>query len=592
MSEHRPGMGAIPFIGGVAFRVWAPNASAVGVAGTFNGWDPNKSSLESEANGYWYGEVPMAKIGDEYKYAITNGGNTFHRIDPYARKVTNSVGNSIVYDPTAYDWGDDAGFSLPSFNELVVYEMHIGSFVNDGNGPASFQAVMDKFDHLTNLGINVIELMPVMEFAGDYSWGYNPAHIFAVESGYGGPDALKDFVKAAHRRGIGVFVDVVYNHFGPSDLDLWQFDGWSENGKGGIYFYQDGRATTPWGDTRPDYGRPEVRNFIRDNARMWLEEYHLDGLRYDMTPFITSVGGGEVDLPDGWNLMRDINSMVRRDFPGHITIAEDLHRNPQITALDDSGALFHSQWDAEFVHPVREAAITTDDANRDMHAVAAAIGHRFGDDAFSRVIYTESHDEVANGRARVPQEVNDTDPGGWHAQKRSTMAAALVFTSPGIPMLFQGQEFLQGKWFRDDVPLDWHLDEQFRGIVRLYRDLIALRRNQGGVTRGLQGQSVNVFHINDDANVLAFHRWMDGGSGDDVVVVANFSTAPLENYVVGMPYPGQWKLLLNSDAIDYSAQFEGFPATDLEAVPAGHDGLAASATLSIGPYTALIYSRV
>ena len=126
--------------------------------------------------------------------------------------------------------------------------------------------------------------MPVMEFAGDFSWGYNPAHIFAVESGYGGPDALKDLVKQAHRRGLALIVDVVYNHFGPSDLDLWQFDGWSENGKGGIYFYNDDRSSTPWGDTRPDYGRDEVRRFIHDNAMMWFYDFHVDGLRFDMTP--------------------------------------------------------------------------------------------------------------------------------------------------------------------------------------------------------------------------------------------------------------------------------------------------------------------
>ncbi len=128
-----------------------------------------------------------------------------------------------------------------------------------------------------------------MEFAGDRSWGYNPAHPFAIESTYGGPAGFQRFVKAAHQKGIAVLVDVVYNHFGPSDLSLWQFDGWSENGMGGIYFYQDWRANTPWGDTRPDYGRREVRQYIRDNALMWLEDYRCDGLRFDATAYIRNV---------------------------------------------------------------------------------------------------------------------------------------------------------------------------------------------------------------------------------------------------------------------------------------------------------------
>ena len=140
--------------------------------------------------------------------------------------------------------------------------------------------------------------------------------------------AFKKFVKRAHRYGIAVILDVVYNHFGPGDLDLWQFDGWSENDHGGIYFYNDDRAHTPWGDTRPDYGRNEVRQYIFDNVFMWLEEYHVDGLRFDGTAYIHSFPGpGGQDLPDGWNLLQWINGKVAEKFPGRITIAEDLQNN-------------------------------------------------------------------------------------------------------------------------------------------------------------------------------------------------------------------------------------------------------------------------
>jgi 1,4-alpha-glucan branching enzyme len=209
----------------------------------------------------------------------------------YARKVTNSTGNGIIYDPKAFDWGGD-NFQMATGNELVIYEMHIGTFnVKEEGRPGTFDSAMEKLPYLQELGINAVEVMPVAEFSGDFSWGYNPAHPFAVESIYGGPDALKRFVKAAHEHGIAVIVDVVYNHLGPSDLGLWQFDGWSENEKGGIYFYNDHRSQTPWGETRPDYGRGEVRQYLRDNALMWFEEYHADGLRWDMIVYIKSIDG-------------------------------------------------------------------------------------------------------------------------------------------------------------------------------------------------------------------------------------------------------------------------------------------------------------
>lgn len=146
---------------------------------------------------------------------------------------------------------------------------HIGTFnVKEEGQPGTLDSAIEKLPYLNNLGINAVEVMPVMEFSGDFSWGYNPSNPFAVESIYGGPDAFKRFVKAAHEHGIAIIVDVVYNHFAPSDLDLWQFHGWSENEKGEIYFYNDHRSSTPWGDTRPNYGRGEVRQYLRDHALM------------------------------------------------------------------------------------------------------------------------------------------------------------------------------------------------------------------------------------------------------------------------------------------------------------------------------------
>ncbi len=467
-------MGAIVTGEGVGFRVWAPHADAVALVGDFNGWDAGADALASEGNGYWYGFAPEAKEAQQYKFVLTAADSVLHRIDPYAAQVTNSVGNGVIYDHARFDWeGDD--FTPPPLNELVIYELHAGTFAATQDGQvADLGDLADRLSHVVRLGVNALQIMPVAEFAGDYSWGYNPAHIFAVESAYGGPDALKNLVKQAHKLGLAVIQDVVYNHFGPTDLDLWQFDGWSESGLGGIYFYNDWKSATPWGDTRPDYGRGEVRQFIHDNAMGWLRNFHLDGLRYDMTPYMRSVDGSGNEIPEGWSLCRWINTDIREQFPGRYLIAEDLHSNPAVSSTGPEGAAFHAQWDAQFVHPVREAITVADDAYRSTDDVVRAIEYSYGD-AFARVIYTESHDEVANGKARVPEEIDGDDPTGYFAQKRSTLGAGLVLTSPGIPMIFQGQEFLEGGWFRDDVALDWDQAKDFRGIVKLYRDLVVLR---------------------------------------------------------------------------------------------------------------------
>lgn len=590
-----PGMGAVLHPQGVTFRVWAPNADFVSVTGTFNDWSEEAHPLRHAHHGYWETDVQGAKAGDEYRFHLRNGDLRLSKIDPYARQVTSSVGNGVIFDRN-FDWGDST-FQLPTFNQLVIYELHVGSFFDrPGGKPGDFASVIAKLDYLARLGVNVIQIMPTAEFAGDFSWGYNPAHIFAVESAYGGPNELKRLVKAAHEKGIGVILDVVYNHFGPSDLDLWQFDGWSEHNGGGIYFYNDWRAETPWGATRPDYGRGEVRQFIHDNAMMWLDEFRMDGLRYDMTLYIRSVRGdtdnkGE-ELADGWGLTQWINQDVRKHRPHKILIAEDLRNNEWLTKQPgEGGAGFHSQWDANFVHPVRAAVTEINDHQRSMNAVRDAILCRYNGDAFQRVIYSESHDEVANGKARVPAEVNPDDPKGWHAQKRSTLAAALVFTSPGIPMLFQGQEFLQGEWFRDDVPLDWDLNDEFRGLVRMYRDLARLRLNRGGLTRGLCGQGARVHHVNDGSNLVAFCRWDQRGPGDDVVVVANFASVFAENYVVGFPAAGEWKLRFNSDWTGYSPDFTGEFVGDVTAEERPYDGCSASAALRIAPYSVVIYSK-
>ena len=594
--ELAAGMGAIPDETGTTFRVWAPHADSVSVVGTFNEWSEAANRLEAEGDGYWASWVEGAGAGHEYKFAI-QAASTLMRIDPYARQVTGSVGNGVIYPRDAAQWPVPDDYRTPPWNEMVIYELHLGTFTDPpGAGPGDFESAIGRLGHLKRLGINVIELMPPMEFAGERSWGYNPAHPFAIDSNYGGPDAFKQFVKAAHEAGIAVLMDVVYNHLGPSDLDLWQFDGWSENDGGGIYFYNDWRAQTPWGHTRPDYGRPEVRNYLRDNALMWLEEFRIDGLRWDATAHIRNVWGGSdpgANLDEGWGLLCWINDEINDRQPWKVSIAEDLLGEAAITEpTSNGGAGFDAQWDDRFVHPIRSVLTLREDQSRDMTSVARAIDHRYGSDAFRRVVYTESHDEVANGSARLPEEIWPGNANGWHARKRATLGAALVFTVPGIPMIFQGQELLEGQWFRDDHPIHWERLDTESGVVRMYRDLIGLRRNLGGRSAGLTGQHVRVHHVNQVDKVVAFHRWAKSGPNDDVLVVANFAEQRHEAYAVGVPHGGRWDVIFDGDAPVYHETYEGSGATQFEAVAGEVDGMFASVTIGLAPYSAVVLSRV
>ncbi len=565
------GMGAIVGDEGVTFRVWAPNAEAVFVMGSFNGWEDDKYQFEHEGDGYWAVQVASASEGDEYKYVIHNGGSKSSKNDPYAREVTNSVGNSVIKN-LFRDW-QDHNFQITSFNNLVIYELHIGTFNREGleeGQVGNFYAASEKLDYLQGLGINAIEVMPVMEFAGDQSWGYNPSYPFAVESSYGGPEGLKHFIFEAHRRGIAVIMDVVYNHFGPSDLDLWQFDGWRENDLGGIYFFNDSRARTPWGENRPDYGRKEVRNYLRDNAMMWLHAYQCDGLRFDATAVIRYLDNENpsngAELEAGYKFLQELNGEIRDKFPHKILIAEDLKADPVVTSdIMLNGLGFHSQWGLGFANHIKRVLLEIDDMHRNLQMVVESLFFSFNNDVFQRVIFTESHDEVANGSSRLPEEIQPGDADGEYAKKKSTLGAITLLTAPGIPMIFQGQEFITHGHFTDTEPLDWGRQSVFNGISRMYRDLIRMRNGQDESTVGLTGHLTETLHFNQDTLVLAYSRSHADYRDRPVVIVLNFSNQTYNEYKIGISQGGKWTVKFNSSWKGYDEDFSGTEFLDVDA---------------------------
>lgn len=611
-SQH-PGMGAILHDDGCTFRCWAPNAEEVWVAGDFAKpqWQAGRIAMarEGKTRGdpgfpYWSVFVQGVRVGAEYRFMLRRQGTMpgdsdgaiLWKMDPYCRDATTSRGNSQTRDQ-AFDWGPGV-FQMPNWNEMVIYELHVGTFNAQPGSIGTFEEAIGRLDYLRDLGINAIQVMPAEDFDTETSMGYNPALPFAIDDAYGQPKAVQKFVKEAHARGIAVIFDVVYNHFGPQGLGpcLWQFDGWSQNGYGGIYLYNDERASCKYGEmNRADFGRPEVRQYIRDNATMWLHEYRADGLRFDSVVNIRKVisheGDDQGDNPDGWSLLQWINNEKNRELPWNIVIAEDLQNNDWITKpTNEGGAGFDAQWDCIFRDALRNAVAAPTDASRDMGAVAAAIGKSYSNvGMFQRVAYVESHDEAVS--RRLPDLIWQGNATGWHARKRSTLAAGLLFTSPGIPMIFQGQEFLEyAPWSDNHAPLDWSKAGAFGGILNLYRDLIKLRRNWYNNTRGLRGQNINIFHVNHDAKVLAFHRWADGGPGDDVVVVANFSTLPYWNYNIGLPRAGTWYLRFNSDWAGYWDDFTNV-GYDTTAGPGGNQGMPCNGNVGIGPYSVIVLSQ-
>lgn len=571
-QSARPGLGSIPYGSGVTFRVWAPFAQSAEVAGEFNGWGRTPLVREDPA-GTWSADVPEARPGQKYKYVFN--GNIWKR-DPRARQVTHSSGDSVVYDPAAFDWGNDAPPAIAR-NDLVLYQLHIGTFAGQ-DPPATFDDAIVRLDYLRDLGVTAIQLMPVNEFPGGRSWGYNLCDPFAIETDYGGPDAFKRFVRAAHARGLAVFVDVVHNHYGPTDLDLWQFDGWSEYGYGGIYFYNDPRAETPWGHTRPDYGRPEIRAFIRDQVIMFADEYRVDGYRWDSVFHL--IRTQQDRNPEAVQMLHDINRELAETRPALVRIAED--------HAFEADMAFDAQWDIGHRWALFHQIANAWDHERNMFTVAGTLADWPG---FQRVVFTEAHDYVAAmnySRSRVPSMIHPEDPESFWARKRALLGAAMVFTTPGIPMIFQGQEMHETQGFHDDIPLRWDRTNTHAGIVCAYRDLIGLRRNLAGTTPGLQGAGVAVHHLDDNNKVIAFVRWDQGGQTDDAVVVANFSCTDFTNgdYLIHFPSAGTWVRRFNSDSTDYCSDFGNIGTTVIEAA-----GEPPAAPVDMGKYSLQIFSR-
>jgi 1,4-alpha-glucan branching enzyme len=537
-------------------------------------------------DGVWSVDVSTAVTNEQYKYYIIYDGSGNWKHDPRSRYVTvaGSGGNDIIYNPTNFNWnGDD--FTAPGISNLFVYELHMGTFPPNSS-PSRFVDATNQLPYLKSLGVNAVEVMPIAEFGNSgSSWGYDPAQMFAVDdSQYGGPDGFKTFVKTCHAFGIAVLLDVVHNHYGPDLLDMWNFDGWAGTnslGGGGIYFYESDTnlQITPWGYTRPNFSSNQVCSFIEDSFTMWLSEYHVDGFRWDTPGAMMTDNIGDY-IPDAGDLIGSINGMIHTNYNGKISIAEDVY--------DSFG--FDSAWDTTYSDTVTPVLTNVVDSMRDMTVITNAIENnvRYGGPAGTgRVVFLESHDVVGdlNDGVRLVTAIDPLAPNSYRARKLSTLGAAVTVTAPGIPMIFQGQEMLESESFDSSTNVDWSKTNTYSYIVQFYRDLISARRNLEGYTPGLEGDQSAILQMDNVNKVVSFHRWDSAVSNADAVVIANFSDVTNVNYSATFPWAGTWYVHLNSDSTNYGPDYSNIGSSVVTA-----SGSRTSASVTIGPYSALIFS--
>ncbi len=608
------GVGSIPYppggpYQGVSFRVWTPHASAVSVKDPASG--RSVALVAQGSTGYWCLDVPGVGVNQRYDYVITTPGfGTVTRRDPNARLVTNARnGHSITYDPTAYLWHDQ-NFTPPPLNKLVIYEMDTGQFNAGPAGWGTFQSSISKLSEITGMGFNAVELLPVTQFAAVHGNPYGPTDQYTVDNDqYGGPDNLKAFVDACHQQGLAVILDVVHNHWGPFNTGAFDLDGWHTSSyPGGIYFYDNTVSAgdpydSPWGP-RPDYSYPIVKNYILGQIGMWFDEYHADGLRWDSVANIYNAWSGGfgkdphtgkpgVALPDGVSILQTVNTT----WPQSFKIAEDLSfsKNQAFDTVPvSSGGLgFDSQWNATLAYFIRKDFPSANAIS--LSDVVSGMTSTFNNVYLQTVAYVESHNELTTANSRLYQLVDPQNPTSRTARKKATLGAGILFTSPEVPMIFQGDEFLDPSWLDNKTTLNWANAQTWAGIVQLYGNLVNLRTNATGTAAGLSDPDLNIYQQDKTNDVLVYDRYNKSDPGaDDVIVVANLSGTVFNGngYEIGLPYGGTWQVLFNSDSTAYSSDFGNVgPQGPVTAEKVPYADQPYSATIPIGDYSVLILSR-
>ena len=552
---------------GMLFAVWAPNAARVSVIGDFNGWDGRVHPMRARGgSGVWEIFLPDLGPGELYKFELRDQRGHVHvKIDPYALAFqTRPETACITQGESDFAWGDDHWLAERAQTDwphrpLSVYEVHLGSWQRTADGSfLNYRELAERLaDYVLTAGFTHIELLPVTEHPLDASWGYQTTGYFAPTSRFGSPDDFRWFVDYLHRQGIGVLLDWVPAHFPRDTFALARYDGTA------LYEHEDPRLGEhkDWGTLIFNFGRNEVRNFLLSSALFWLEEFHLDGLRVDAVAsmlyldysrnageWIPNKYGGNENL-EAVDFLRQLNEVTHGQHPGTLMIAEESTAWPAVSRPTFAGGLgFTMKWNMGWMHDTL-AYFSKDPIYRHYHHDLLTFGLLY---AFSEnFILPFSHDEVVHGK----KSILDRMPGdGWRKFAGLRLLYTFMFSYPGKKLLFQGCEFGQGREWDFNAELDWYLlqREPHQGVQRLVADLNRLYRRQRALyDLDFQDSGFEWLDCHDNSqSVLSFLR-KDRQGEAPVAAVFNFTPVPRPGYRLGVPLPGFYRVLVNSDAGGY-----------------------------------------
>jgi 1,4-alpha-glucan branching enzyme len=557
-------------VAGVLFAVWAPNAERVSVVGDFNRWDGRAHPMRVRgSSGVWELFVPELDCGALYKFEIRHrhGGTISLKSDPYGQRFElRPKTSSIVYGDTTFQWNDQQWLEQRAESNwlhapLSIYEVHLGSWQRGPEGEfLNYRELAERLvKYVTELGFTHIELLPITEHPFDASWGYQTTGYYAPTSRFGDPDDFRFFVDYCHQHNIGVFLDWVPAHFPKDAFGLARFDGEP------VYEHADPKKGEhmDWSTLIYNYSRNEVKNFLLSSALFWTEEYHLDGMRvdavasmlyldYSREEWIPNQYGGRENL-EAMDFLRELNTVVHGAHPGVMIMAEESTAWPQVTRPTYVGGLgFSIKWNMGWMNDTLRY-MSHDPVHRQYHHDLLTFSMLYS--FTENFLLPFSHDEVVHGK----QSMLNKMPGDeWQRFANLRVLYTYMFTHPGKKLLFMGTEFGQGTEWDSASVLDWYVLDYplHQGLQRLVADLNQLYRQSPALHHyEFDWQGFDWIDCHDARqSVLSYLRKSDE---ETLIVAVNFTPVPREGYRIGVPFPGVYQEIFNSDSELYGGSNVG-----------------------------------
>lgn len=592
--------------GGVSFAVWAPSATRVTVFGDFNGWDKGSHPLqESGSSGIWEGTVPEAEHGQRYKFHIVNeqSNHSVDKADPFGFFAEQAPSTASIIWDLDYEWSDgDWMNSRGDRNSLEapvsVYEVHIGSWMrvaDDNWRSLNYRELAPKLaEYVSERGFTHVEFLPVMEHPFFGSWGYQTSGYFAPSSMYGSPQDFMYLVDTLHQHGIGVILDWVPSHFPTDEHGLAYFDGTH------LFEHADPRQGfhPDWNSYIFNYGRHEVRSFLLSSALYWFDKYHIDGLRVDAVAsmlyldysrkegeWIPNRYGGRENI-EAIDFLRQLNETVYENYPDTMTTAEESTAWPMVSRPTYLGGLgFGLKWDMGWMHDTLQY-MSHEPVHRKFHhnEITFRMIYAFNEN----FILPLSHDEVVHGKGSLLNKMPGDD---WQQFANLRLLLAYMWAQPGKKLMFMGGEFGQRNEWNHDGQLQWELTDQSEhsGLQSLISDLNNRYRDEAALHE-LDCDAAGYEWIDgsdSQQSTLAFVRRGKDGS-NPVLAVFNFTPIPRHGFRVGVPEPGRWEEIVNTDSEQYGGSGQGnYGGADSKPVPM--HGKYHSLTITLPPLGAVFF---